>query len=124
MLVLLIFHFLANKEIFAVSTVSDFFIIFIIESIFSTDTEIPNRICALSRAFAKSNLIFFVNVISLKFTNSDINSFKFNIFGFPSTIANVLKPNELSIEVNLYNCLLTVSGSTFLLKSKTTLTPL
>ena len=98
--------------------------ILIIESIFSTDTEIPNKICALSRAFAKSYLIFFVKVASLKFTNSDINSFKFNVFGFPLTIANVLKPNELSMEVNLYNCLLTVSGSTFLLKSKTTLIPL
>ena len=102
----------------------ELFIILITESIFSTDTEIPNKICALSRALLKSNFIFFVKVFSLKLTNSDINSFKFNIFGFPSTIASVLKPNELSTEVNLYNCLLTVSGSTFLLKSITTLTPL
>ena len=94
------------------------------ESIFSTDTEIPNKIWALSRALSKSNFIFFVRVFSLKLTNSDINSFKFNIFGFPLTIANVLKPNELSMDVNLYNCLLTVSGSIFLLKSITTLTPL
>ena len=94
------------------------------ESIFSTDTEIPNKICAFSRALLKSNFILFVNVFSLKFTNSDINSFKFNIFGFPLTMANVLKPNEDSMEVNLYNCLLTVSVSTFLLKSITTLTPL
>ena len=88
---------------------------------FSTDTEIPKKICTFSRAFFRSNLIFLVNVISLKFTNSDINSFKFNIFGFPSTIANVLNPNEDSTDVNLYNCLLTVSASTFLLKSITTL---
>ena len=43
--------------------------------------------------------------------------------GFWSTIARVLNPNELSIEVYLYNCLLTVSGSTFLLKSIETLIP-
>ena len=34
------------------------------------------------------------------------------------------RTNEDSIDVNLYNCLLTVSGSTFLFKSNTTLTPL
>ena len=92
-------------------------------SIFSTETEIPINIWALSKAFFKSNLILLVKVISRKFTNSDINSFKFNIFGFPFTIAKVLKPKEDSIDVNLYNCLLTVSGSTFLLRSITTLTP-
>ena len=53
---------MVNKDFFAVSTVSDFFMILIIESIFSTDTEIPNKICALSRAFAKSYLIFFIKV--------------------------------------------------------------
>ena len=80
--------------------------------------------CALSEAFLRSNLILFVKVFSLKSTNSDINSFKLRIFGFPSTIANVLKPKEDSIDVNLYNCLFTVSGSTFLLRSKTTRIPL
>ena len=114
-LVLLIFHFFANRDFFATSTVPELLIILITESIFSTDMEIPNKICALSWALFKSNLIFFVKVFSLKSTNSDINSFKFSIFGFPSTMANVLKPNELSIEVNLYNCLLIVSGSTFFL---------
>ena len=84
-------------------------------SIFSTETDIPSNICALSKAFFKSNLIFFVKVISLKSTNSDMNSFKFNIFGFPLTIARVLKPNEDSIDVSLYNCLLIVSASTFFL---------
>ena len=93
-------------------------------SIFSTDTEIPSKICAFSKALFNSNFIFFVNVFSLKFTNSDINSFKFNIFGLPSTIANVLKPKDDSTDVNLYNCLLIVSGSTFLLRSIATLTPL
>ena len=113
-----------SKVFFAVSTFSEFFIIFITWSMFSTATEIPTKIWAFSWAFFKSNLILFVKVFSLKLTNSDINSFKFNIFGFLSTIARVLKPNELSIEVNLYNCLLTVSGSTFLLRSRTTLIPL
>ena len=39
------------------------------------------------------------------------------------TIARVLKPKELSILVNLYNCLRTVSGSTAFLSSITTLIP-
>ena len=55
--------------------------------------------------------------------NSEINSFKFKIFGFPFTIAKVLNPNELSILVSLYSCLLTVSGSTPFLNSITTLIP-
>ena len=103
--------------------VAEFFIIFIVASMFSTAIEIPNKTCALSCALFKSNFIFLIKVFSLKLTNSDINSFKFSIFGFPLTIAKVLKPKEVSIDVNLYNCLFTVSGSTFLLKSNTTLTP-
>ena len=91
---------------------------------FSTETDIPIRICALLRALFKSNLVLRVKVNSLKLTNSDINSFKFNIFGLPFTMAKVLNPNEVSTEVSFYNCLLTVSGSIFLLKSITTLTPL
>ena len=43
--------------------------------------------------------------------------------GLLSTIANVLNPNELSIDVYLNNCLFTVSGSTFDLKSMATLIP-
>ena len=62
-----------------------------------------------------------MTVSSLNFKNSDINSFKFSIFGLLSTIAKVLNPNELSMLVNLYNCLLTVSGSTPFLNSITTL---
>ena len=56
-----------------------------------------------------------MTVSSLNFKNSEINSFKLSIFGLLFTIANVLKPKELSILVNLYNCLLIVSGSTFFL---------
>ena len=107
----------------AISIVFEFLITFIAVSIFSTATEMPNNKCAFSWALFKSNFIFLVKVFSLKFTNSDINSLKFNIFGFPSTIAKVLKPKEVSTEVNLYNCLFTVSASTCLLKSITTLTP-
>ena len=74
-------------------------------------------------SFFKSNFTLLITVSSLNFKNSDINSFKFNIFGFLSTIASVLKPNELSMFVSLYNCLLTVSGSTPFLNSITTLIP-
>ena len=113
-----------NKLFFADSIFFEFFIILITVSIFSTATEIPNKICAFSKALFKSNLILFVNVISLKSTNSDINSFKLSILGLPLTMAKVLKPNDDSIAVSLYNCRLTVSASTFLLRSNTTLTPL
>ncbi len=60
---------------------------------------------------------------SLKFKKLDKKSFKLQVSGLPSTIASVLKPKELSIFVNLYNCLLTVSGSTAFLSSITTLIP-
>ena len=52
-----------------------------------------------------------------------MNSFKFKILGLLLTIAKVLNPNELSTFVNLYSCLLIVSGSMFFLNSITTLTP-
>ena len=55
--------------------------------------------------------------------NSEINSFRLRILGLLLTIARVLNPKELSIVVNLYNCLLTVSGSTAFLSSITTLIP-
>ena len=83
----------------------------------------PSKICALSSALFKSNLIRFKTVSSLNFKNSDINSFKLSIFGLLLTIAKVLKPKEVSILVSLYNCLLIVSGSTDFLNSITTLIP-
>ena len=83
----------------------------------------PINMCALSSAFFKSNFTLLITVSSLNFKNSAINSFKFKIFGFLFTIARVLKPNELSILVNLYSCLLIVSGSTAFLNSITTLIP-
>ena len=76
-------------------------IILIIASILSTAVAIPIRMCALSSVFLRSNLMLLRTVFSLKETNCEINSFKFSIFGFPSTIANVLKPKEDSILVSL-----------------------
>ena len=79
----------------------EFLIIFIISSIFSTAVAIPIKIWALSSAFCKSNLILLLKVASLNLTNSAINSFKLKILGLFSTMASVLKPNELSMLVNL-----------------------
>ena len=67
---------------------------------FSTAVASPINMCALSSAFFKSNLILFVVVSSLNLTNSAMKSFKFKILGLSSTIANVLKPKELSMLVS------------------------
>ena len=98
---LLIFHLVDNKDFFASSGVFDDLIIFIILSKFSTDTDSPINICALSSAFFKSNLVFLITTSSRNDKKLVKNSFKLQIFGFPSTIASVLKPNELSIDVFL-----------------------
>ena len=119
----LIFHFFERRFFSAMSASLEFLIILITSSIFSTAVARPINICAFSSAFFKSNLILFVTVSSLNLKNSEINSFKFKILGLFSTIASVLNPKELSILVNLYNCLLIVSGSTFFLSSITTLIP-
>ena len=97
--------------------------IFIILSKFSTATDKPISICALSSAFCKSNFVFFITTSSLKDKKFVKNFLRSQVSGFPSTIANVLKPKELSIWVFLYNCLFTVSGSTPFLKSIDTLIP-
>ena len=81
----------------ASSGVFDERIILIILSKFSTDTDNPNRMCALSSAFWRSNLVFFMTTSSLKDKKFVKKSFKLQVLGFPSTIAKVLKPNELSI---------------------------
>ena len=90
---------------------------------FSTDTESPINMCALSSAFCNSNFVFFITTSSLNFKKFSKKSFKLQVFGLLSTIAKVLKPNELSMDVYLYNCLLIVSGSTLDLKSIATLIP-
>ena len=90
---------------------------------FSTDTESPINMWALSSAFCNSNFVFFITTSSLNVKKFDKKSFRLQVSGFPSTIAKVLKPNELSICVFLYNCLLIVSGSTPFLKSIDTLIP-
>ena len=118
-----IFHFFESKFFFATSVSFEFLIILITSSIFSTADARPIKIWALSSAFLRSNLTLLTTVSSLNFKNSEINSFKLRILGLLSTIAKVLKPNELSIFVHFYSCLLTVSGSVFFLNSITTLIP-
>ena len=101
----------------------DDLIILITLSIFSTLTDKPINIWALSSAFFKSYLVFLTTTSSLNFKKFSKKSLRLQVFGLLSTIARLLNPNELSIEVNLYNCRLTVSGSTFLLRSIATLNP-
>ena len=98
-------------------------IIFITLSKLSTATDKPINICALSSAFFKLYFVLFTTTSFLKFKKFSKKSFKEQVLGLFSTIANVLNPNELSKGVNLYNCLFIVSGSTFLLKSIETLIP-
>ena len=121
--VVLIFHFVLVSVSLAISGFFEFLIIFIILSIFSTATESPNNMWALSSAFFKSNLVFLVTTSSLNFKKDSKKSFKLQFFGFWSTIAKVLKLKEDSNDVYLYSCLLTVSGSVFLFKSIATLIP-
>jgi hypothetical protein len=71
----------------ASSGVFDERIILIILSKFSTDTDNPNRICALSSAFCRSNLVFFMTTSSLKDKKFVRKSFKLQVLGLPSTIA-------------------------------------
>ena len=49
----------------------------------------------------KSNLVFLITTSSRNFKNCSINSFRLHVLGLLSTIANVLKPKELSIDVYL-----------------------
>ena len=118
-----IFHFVFNSEFLASSGFLDCLIIFITLSIFSTLTDNPIKIWTRSSAFFKSYLVFFITTSSRNFKKFSKKSFKLQVFGLLSTIAKVLKPNELSMDVYLYNCLLIVSGSTLDLKSIATLIP-
>ena len=112
-----------NNLSFASSGVLEFLIIFIILSKLSILTDKPINICARSSAFFKSYFVRLTITSSLNFKKLSKKSLSVHVFGFLSTIASVLNPNELSIEVYLYNCLLTVSGSTPRLRSITTLIP-
>ena len=98
---LFIFHFVPSNAFFASSGVFEDLIILIILSKFSTDTERPIKICALSSAFFKSNFVFFITTSSRNVKKFVKKSFKLHVLGLPSTIAKVLKPKELSIEVFL-----------------------
>ena len=112
-----------NRVFFASSGVLDERIILITLSKFSTEIDKPINIWALSSAFFKSNLVFFITTSSLNARNCSKNSFRLHVFGLLLTIASVLKPKELSIDVYLNNCLLIVSGSTPDLRSIATLIP-
>ena len=74
-------------------------------------------------SFFKFKFSFFNYNIFSKFKKLSIKSFRLQVFGLLFTIANVLKPNELSKVVYLKSCLLIVSGSTLFLKSIATLIP-
>ncbi len=94
---LLIFHLVFKIDLLASSGVFEFLIILITLSKFSTDTDNPIKMCALSSAFFKSNLVFFTTTSSLNDKKFSKKSLSEHVFGFPSTIASVLNPNELSI---------------------------
>ena len=92
-------------------------------SIFSTDKDRPIKTCALSSAFFRSNFVFLITTSSRNLRKFSKKSFKLQVLGLLLTIAKVLKPKELSMEVNLNICLFIVSGSTFVLKSIATRIP-
>ena len=118
-----IFQVVFKREFFASSGFFDDLIILITLSIFSTLTDNPNNIWTLSSAFFRSNLVLLITTSCLNFKKLSKKSLRLQVLGFWSTIANELKPKEDSIAVCLYNCLLTVSGSIFLLRSIDTLMP-
>ena len=86
---------------FASSGVLELRMIFIILSRLSILTDKPINICALSSAFFKSYFVLLVITSSLKTKKFSKKSFRLHVFGFLFTIASVLNPKELSIEVNL-----------------------
>ena len=99
--VLFIFHLIFSKEFFASSGVLDVLIIFITLSKFSIDTERPINVWALSSAFFKSYLVLLMTTSSLKDKKFSRKSFNEQVWGLFLTIANVLNPKELSIDVYL-----------------------
>ena len=106
----MIFHFISNNFFLASSGSFEFLIIFITLSKFSTLTDNPINMGPIL-SFFKSNLVFLITTSSRNFKKFSKKSFRLQFLGLLSTIASVLNPKELSIEVNLNNCLLTVSGS-------------
>ena len=64
---------------------------------FSTAIDNPINMCALSSAFCKSNLVFLITTSSLNVKKLAKKSFKLQVSGLPSIMANVLKPKEVSI---------------------------
>ena len=90
-----------KREFFACYGFLDERIILITLSIFSTETDKPINMWALSSAFLRSNFVFLTTTSSLKFKKDSKKSFRLQFFGFLSTIANVLKLKEDSKEVYL-----------------------
>ena len=70
-------------------------------SIFSTLTDNPNKMWTLSSAFLRSNLVFLITTSSLNFKKFSKKSFNEHVLGLLSTMANELKPNEVSMDVYL-----------------------
>ena len=98
---LLIFQEVFKRVFFASSGFFEDLIILITLSMFSTLTDNPNKIWTLSSAFWRSNLVLFITTSSLNFKKFSKKSLRVHVFGFWSTIAKELKPNEVSIEVYL-----------------------
>ena len=80
--VLFIFHFIFDNSFFASSGVFDDLITFITLSKFSTETDNPIKTCALSSAFFRSYLVFFITTSSLNFKKFSKKSFKLQVLGF------------------------------------------
>ena len=70
-------------------------------SIFSTLTDKPSKTWTRSSAFFKSYLVFLITTSSLNFKKFSKKSFNEHVLGLLSTIANELKPNEVSMDVYL-----------------------
>ena len=83
---LIIFHFVFNKEFLAYSGFFDDLIIFITLSIFSTLTDNPINICALSSDFFRSYLVFLITTFSLNLRKFSKKSFRLQVFGLLSRL--------------------------------------
>ena len=90
-----------SKEFLACSGFFEDRIILITLSMFSTETDKPINMWALSSAFLSSNFVFLTTTSSLNLRKDSRKSLRLQFFGFLSTIANVLKLNEDSKEVYL-----------------------
>ena len=95
------FHLVFIRVFFASSGFFEDLIIFITLSIFSTLTDKPSKTWTRSSAFFKSYLVFLITTSSLNFKKFSKKSFNEHVLGLLSTIANELKPKEVSMDVYL-----------------------